>query len=203
MQSSDHQILDTAFVLHATQSRSRFFDRMDQVYEGACERASTSIDIHVHETDTAELDQSVTDWGRWGHFHRSLNYAHWDLKGPLDPTGIYLPGEGMLFRFDAQASRLDVYAAAGHSPRSDELVFHAARNLALAHRSPRLHPMLHASAVDIDGAAWLFLGTKGAGKSTLFIDSVLRRGATPLANDRVLLDRHAGRSVWSWPSYLS
>lgn len=203
MRTSDHQILDSAFVLDGTGCESRFFERMDSMYEGARAAASSTVHIHVHAATATELIEAVTDWHRWGHFHRSLNYAHWNLEGPVEPTGIFLPAQGMLFRYRASEARLDVYAEPGRARRADELVFHAARNLALWRRGVRLTSMLHASAVMVKDAAWLFLGNKGAGKSTLFIDSVLRHGATPLANDRVLLDLNDGRTVWSWPSYLS
>ena len=190
-------------MLVSTGGESRYFERMDDIYEGACAAAASTIHVHVHEAAAAELVDAVTDWDQWGYFHQSRNYANWNLAGPVEPGGIFLPKEGMLFRFSASESRLDIYVEQGMARRADELVFHAARNLALWRRSPRFASMLHASAVVIKGAAWLFLGNKGAGKSTLFIDSVLRQGAKPLANDRVLLDSNDGRSVWSWPSYLS
>lgn len=203
MRTSYHQILDSAVVLNSTESGSLFFERMDNMYEGARVAASSTVHIHVHTATAAELAEATTDWHRRGHFHRSVNYAHWNLEGPIETTGIFLPAQGMLFRYRASEARLDVYADPRLARRTDELVFHAARSLALWRRGGRLTSMLHASAVMVNGAAWLFLGNKGAGKSTLFIESVLRHSATPLANDRVLLDLNDGRTVWSWPSYLS
>ena len=203
LRTSNHQILDSAFVLGGNLCEPRFFERMDRMNEGVPAAASSIVDVQVHAVSGSELVEVVTDWHRWGHFHRSLNYAHWNLEGPIDSTGILLPAQGMLFRFSASETRLDVYVDPGRARRAPELVFHAARNLALWRRGARFACMLHASAVLVNGAAWLFLGNKGAGKSTLFIDSVLRHGATPLANDRVLLDSYDGRTVWSWPSYLS
>lgn len=200
---SDQQILDGAFVLHGTTASARFFERMDSAYTGSRLTASSRIDIHVHAADSAELADAVTDWSRWGHFHHSRNYAHWNLEGPTEAGGIFLPREGVLFQFSAATSRLDVYIDTQQARRADELLFHAARNIALWRRSARCRPMLHASAVVTDSGAWLFLGGKGAGKSTLFIDGVLRRSAKALANDRVLLDASDGRTIWSWPSYLS
>lgn len=203
METSDHQILDCSFVLHGPAHVARFFERMDRSYEGTPAEASSLVHVHVHPASPAELVEAVTDWGHRAAFHRSLNYAAWNLHGPAEPGGIFLPEQGLLFRFTTGEDRLDVYVDQGRAQRADELIFHAARNLALWRRGEHLRPMLHASAIDIDGMAWLFLGSKGAGKSTLFIDSVLRQHARPLANDRVLLDRRDGRSVWSWPSYLS
>ncbi|MDR7152044.1 hypothetical protein J2W49_004020 [Hydrogenophaga palleronii] len=203
MQKTDHQILDSAFTLGGASCEPSFFARMDSMYEGDATTVSSAIDIRVHLSSATELSDAVTTWNEWGHFHRSLNYSHWNLKGPVEPAGIYLPALGMLFRFHVNDSRLDVYTVPGRSQRTAELVFHAARNLALWRRDARFSCMLHASAVIVHGAAWLFLGNKGAGKSTLFIDSVLRHGATPLSNDRVLLDSFDGRTIWSWPSYLS
>ncbi len=203
MPTQVHHILDSVFVLDGTSRASKFFGRMDSTYEGPPGAASSTVHIHLHESSAAELTEAVTDWHRWGHFHRSLNYAQWNLEGPVDASDIFLPGQGMLFSFRASEARLDVYAEAGRASRADELTFHAARNLALWRRGTRLAPMLHASAILVNGAAWLFMGSKGAGKSTLFVDSVLRHGATALANDRVLLDMDDGATVWSWPSYLS
>jgi len=213
--TSRHRLLDSQFQLHSAFGDAWFFDRIARSYEPApiepC--ATPSLDIRVHHASAAELVDAAADWPAHARFHRSLNYPHWNLEGPADPgdpsgarggTGaIHLPGEGMLFRHDAQRACLDVHIDPMHASRSSELIFHAARNLTLWRRGPRFAPMLHASAVVLDGAAWLFLGGKGAGKSTLFIDMVLRHGARPLANDRVLLDADDGRSVWSWPSYLS
>jgi len=203
-----HRLLDSQFILHSAFGDAWFFDRIARSYEPgvaplADPAVTSTIEIRVHHASAAELHQASAGWPRCAHFHRSLNYAHWNLDGPADTASIHLPGEGVLFRYHATPARLDAHIDPMHTARASELIFHAARNLALWRRGPRFAPMLHASAVLVDGAAWLFLGGKGAGKSTLFIDAVLRQGAQPLSNDRVLLDAEDGRSVWSWPSYLS
>lgn len=206
MDTSRHRLLDSQFLLHSAFGDAWFFDRIARSYEPSVVEpgAMPAMDIRVHHASAAELADAAAGWPAQARFHRSLNYPHWNLEGPADAGGaIHLPGEGMLFRHDARRACLDVHIDPMRAVRSSELIFHAARNLTLWRRGPRFAPMLHASAVVLDGGAWLFLGSKGAGKSTLFIDMVLRHGARPLANDRVLLDAEDGRSVWSWPSYLS
>ncbi len=47
---------------------------------------------------------------------------------------------------------------------------------------------LHAAAVSVDGVTHLFVGEKGAGKTTLCL-SLARRGATVLSDDHVLIRR--------------
>lgn len=59
--------------------------------------------------------------------------------------------------------------------------------------------VLHASAVEADGAALLLLGGAGSGKSTLAA-ALSARGACVLADDGVLLERR-GEDVWAVPSY--
>lgn len=208
--TTHHRLLDSQFHLHSAFGDAWFFERIARAYEssdsalGSVHPASTrALNIHVHHASAAELLDAAADWPGHARFHRSLNYPQWNLEGPADSGAILLPGEGMLFRHDARRSCLHVHIDPMRAVRSSELIFHAARNLALWRRGPRFAPMLHASAVVFDGETWLFLGGKGAGKSTLFIDAVLRHGARPLANDRVMLDAHDGCSVWSWPSYLS
>jgi hypothetical protein len=60
------------------------------------------------------------------------------------------------------------------------------------------HMVLHASAVDVDGAAVLFVGPAGAGKSTLAA-ALAACGADVLADDGVLLEMRGG--AWAVPSY--
>lgn len=231
METTCHRLLDSQFLLHSEFGDAWFFDRIARAYGELAQarpapggalptgalptdnlptdtlpndpQPTSSVEIQVHHACEADLRDASADWTHQGHFHRSLNYPHWDLHGPAEPGAIHLQADGMLFRHHAALARLDVHVDPMRARRASELIFHAARNLALWRRGPRFAPMLHASAVVFDGAAWLFLGGKGAGKSTLFVEAVLRHGARPLANDRVLLDAEDGRSVWSWPSYLS
>lgn len=135
-------------------------------------------------------------------FHRSANYRHWNLTGHGRPGRLTLPAYGLDLAFDADRG-LAISSSDPPSARAPELVFHAARGLALAVGSGGKSLMLHASAVVLGGRAVLFAGTKGAGKSTLFIEALTAFGATPLANDRVTLRLDDGAVAESWPSYAS
>ncbi len=55
---------------------------------------------------------------------------------------------------------------------------------------PKEMLVVHASAVHIDGAAWIFLGRSGAGKST--ICTLLNNCAQPLADDTILVAPRLG-----------
>jgi hypothetical protein len=59
--------------------------------------------------------------------------------------------------------------------------------------------VLHASAVEADGAALLFLGSAGSGKSTLAA-ALSACGAGVMADDSVLLELR-GEAGWAVPSY--
>lgn len=61
------------------------------------------------------------------------------------------------------------------------------------------HMVLHASAVGVDGAAVLFVGPAGAGKSTLAA-ALASCGGEVLADDGVLMQMR-GTDVWAVPSY--
>lgn len=135
-------------------------------------------------------------------FHCSANYPHWNITGHGRPGRLVLAPYGIELGFDVEHG-LTVWSCDPPDPRAAELVFHAARGLALAAGSSGRSVMLHASAVVIAGRALLFAGTKGAGKSTLFIEALTAAGADPLANDRVTLRLDRGAVVESWPSYAS
>jgi hypothetical protein len=55
--------------------------------------------------------------------------------------------------------------------------------------------LLHASAVYDDRTLLLLVGDRGAGKTTLALDAVLRHGFTLLSNDHLVLYREGGRLV--------
>lgn len=56
--------------------------------------------------------------------------------------------------------------------------------------------LLHAAAVRLDDSVTVFVGDKGAGKTTLSL-AVARAGGTILAEDHVLVRRHGGRFLVS------
>jgi hypothetical protein len=70
-------------------------------------------------------------------------------------------------------------------------LMYIARELLLGAAARSGLPMLHASAVVLDGTAVAFLGHKGAGKSTTLC-ALASSGAQVLANDRVFLERGNG-----------
>ncbi|RIQ13683.1 hypothetical protein [Jiangella rhizosphaerae] len=82
--------------------------------------------------------------------------------------------------------------AEGH--RSVEDLYAAAARLAVE-RSPRL--LFHAGAVERDGAAVLFPGESGTGKSTT-VAACVRRGLGYLTDEMVALDLDTG-AVRGWP----
>jgi len=198
------QILDSRFNLSEAAGATSFFSRMANALPQTMPAAATTpLHIRVSEVSRHELLDSVTRWDHWGYFHRSSNYPHWNLRGLVDHGQIALPAQGLLFQHHAQRSMLEVFIDPQTARRGAELTYHAARNLALWRRGLQYAPMLHASAVIFEGKAWLLLGEKGAGKSTLFIEAILRHGAEPLSNDRVVLDTQSQATVWPWPSYIS
>jgi len=204
MGTQDFQILDSLFTFKNGNSWSEFFIRMNTLYIGAQPPVQgVAIDIHVYTVPYENLLELTREWNVRSFFHRSMNYAHWNLEGVSTHSKVFMPSEAIAFHVDNEASTLNVYLDPDKAQRGSELIYHAARNIALWRRGLRFSCMLHASAVVFNEKTWLFIGDKGAGKSTLFIDSVLRQEATPLANDRVFLDSADGKAIWSWPSYLS
>jgi hypothetical protein len=196
------RVLDTEVTIDGGGDRWRsYFDAFASDYDGATAatppRASWPIRIAVGGPPPPGHDgDGPVD------FHRSANYRHWSITGHGRPGRLTLPAYGLGLAFDADRG-LAVSSKDPPSARASELVFHAARGLALAVGSGGQSLMVHASAVVIGGHAVLFAGTKGAGKSTLFIEALTAFGATPLANDRVTLRLDDGAVAESWPSYAS
>jgi hypothetical protein len=63
--------------------------------------------------------------------------------------------------------------------------------------------ILHASAVVVDGSAVLFVGNKGAGKTTAMIRSLEHFDAALLANDNVcMVPTNDGFLARAWPAFL-
>jgi len=197
------RVLETELAIDGGDLRWRsYFEAFASDYAGATAttppRASWPIRIAAGEPprpDDAAGDGPID-------FHRSANYRHWSLTGHGRPGRLALAAYGLTLAFDPDRG-LTVWSSDPPSARAAELVFHAARGLALAVGSGGQSLMLHASAAVLGGRAILFAGTKGAGKSTLFIEAVTAAGATPLANDRVTLRLDAAAIAESWPSYAS
>lgn len=64
------------------------------------------------------------------------------------------------------------------------------------------HPVLHATAVALGDKAVLITGASGSGKSSLALE-MMARGATLVADDRVILSRSQHGVVLSCPGPLS
>jgi hypothetical protein len=88
-------------------------------------------------------------------------------------------------------------------PFAGEYVFHCMRSFALYLRESSDSYFLHASAVCWHNKGVLFAGNANAGKTTLFIKSVLHHDALPFSNDRVFLTTEKQVRGHSWPSYVS
>ncbi|MER6913905.1 hypothetical protein ABT354_19720 [Streptomyces sp. NPDC000594] len=116
-------------------------------------------------------------------------------------TACYRPGApaaGIEVDVRARTTRLLVAEGDGVGVRwADWLarVFFASRLLAAGWR------MLHASAVELEGRALVFLAASGGGKSTLAHRAVREVGARLLADDLVLV--RPGRPVIGWPTRIA
>lgn len=207
-----YRILETDFSIDGGGSGERwrsYFDAFASDYDGATAatpaRASWPIRIALGEPPPPDRTGTSTDATATEGpiaFHRSTSYRHWNLTGHGRPGHLTLADHRLTLAFDADRG-LAACSSDPPSPRAPELVFHAARGLALAIGTGGRSLMLHASAIVLGGRAVLFAGGKGAGKSTLFIEAVAAAGATPLANDRVTLRLDGDPVAESWPSYAS
>lgn len=200
------RVLETEFSIAGGGERWRsYFDAFASDYTNATAATPPRAKWPIHIAVGEPAPHGHDDDGPVA-FHRSANYRHWNLTGHGRPGRLALREYGLNLTFDTDRG-LTVGSCDPPSPRAPELVFHAARGLALAVGSSGQSLMLHASAIVIGGRALLFAGTKGAGKSTLFIEALTAFGATPLANDRVTLRLDlrldGGAVAESWPSYAS
>lgn len=200
-----YQILDTLFRIDSSaEPWSRFFDRFSGAYEAdtTLPPPASEIDLCIELVSETRLDRVLEGLGRGlSAFHSSKNYEHWSISGHGRAGAIALRQYGLGFEFRGGVLRAIVSRRS--SQRAPELIFHAARSIALCLRSSPFDVMLHASAIVLPGGgAVLFAGGKGSGKSTLFAEMVIRGRCKPLANDRVFLTAGSA-DLWSWPSYLS
>lgn len=136
--------------------------------------------------------------------HRT-KHPYWSFDGAiLEQTPRRVAWPSRRITCQVSAARLDIVAANDlPTAFASESIFHAIRSVALPLRDSGA--MLHASGIVTEGRAMLFCGDVLAGKTTLMSEAVLRHGAVPLANDRVLLTQGAagGVTAHSWPSYAS
>lgn len=176
-----------------------FCDSYEPAHQENMPPAGTTT-IRVRYVDRTDILSSITNRERRVAFHRSSNYAHWNIFGYGDGRDMVLPEYGLAFQYFDDAY-VDIFSDYPPHPRAPELLFHAARNISLYSIDRRNTILCHASGVAWDERIVLFGGNKGAGKSTLFIEAVTN-GGTPFANDRTAIDIATGFAT-SWPSYLS
>jgi len=62
---------------------------------------------------------------------------------------------------------------------------------------------LHGSAVMLDGAGLLIIGTPGSGKTSLILSLICQHGATLIADDQVIVRRQNEQLLLSAPSRLA
>jgi hypothetical protein len=199
-----YRILDSNFEVHAPHPGwLEYFDRFARSYDApaGARDGTPPREIHVFHCEKSDLEGMAKGTAS-KVFHRSGNYTHWNIQGYGDGPEIALSQYGLYLRCEGDRS-LEVHATMPRHPRAAELLFHAARNLALYDTDRSCQFPLHASSVVSRGHAVLFGGVKGAGKSTLFLEAVLNAGCKPFANDRVFWNAQAGNVLASWPSYLS
>jgi hypothetical protein len=94
-----------------------------------------------------------------------------------------------------------------HGPELEDVQITARkliRALFIRHCEARRFTLLHASAFHDDHTLVLLIGDRGAGKTTLALDAVLRHGFTLLSNDHLVLYREDERLVLtSIPTFVS
>lgn len=119
-------------------------------------------------------------------------------------TRVYRGSTGTTFWYDAigtfhvsaDGRQVDAFPAAKADRRAVELVLVGPIATFVLHQLG--YPSLHASAVEVDGVAVVFIGPGGYGKSTMAA-TFLRRGAT-LVTDDVLPMKIANDIVYGVPS---
>lgn len=197
-----YQIANTEFAISdPSGSLTTYFEAFVETYATPIDLPpSDRVDVRVVVTDADSMHERTGKFSSEATFHRSPNYAHWNVVGVGDGRSVFLSEYGFLAQCH-EAGRIEIAVTEPCHPRVPELIFHTARNVAWYSRAADFGPAVHASAVEIAGTALLFAGAKGAGKSTLFIDAVTHLNALPIANDRVIV--HQGSVAVSWPCYIS
>lgn len=175
-----------------------FMDAYEQ--DSTINPACANLDVYV-----TRRDELARKSGKRIPIHRT-KHAYWTFDGILedeDPRTVRWEGRGVRCIVSPDGAWLRTEVSSKIPPAyAGESAFHAIRGLALARRAHG--PMLHASAVKLGAHAVAFCGGVGAGKSTLFTESVLRHNALPLSNDRILLKQVDDTCLcYSWPSYAS
>ena len=146
--------------------------------------APAQIQLHVHPPRAqAPLAEPVA------HAWTRVDGSPWiDRHDTAAGTVLRLPGQAD-FHIDASGTRVEAWPLPQLDPATCQLLFlNNVMPMALS-RQGRL--VLHASAVEIDGAALVFVGLSGRGKSTLATSFALL-GHALVVDDGLLLEPSAG-----------
>ena len=145
--------------------------------------APPQVQMHVHPPRAqAPLAEPVA------HAWTRIDGSPWiDRHDTAAGTLLRLPGQAD-FRIDASGTRAEAWPLPQLDPATCQLLFlNNVLPMALS-RQGRL--VLHASAVEIDGAALVFVGLSGRGKSTLATSFALQ-GHALVVDDGLLLEPSA------------
>lgn len=201
----EREILGTVFQIQCTHSALLdYTDAFLDAYRPNCQSTAACPLRFLSLKLIPDQPRAVTSAdGQSVAVHRT-KHPYWTFSGVLletSPRVMVWPTKGLEIRLDLPhieiraSSRLST-AAAG------EAVFHAMRGIALALRSSG--PMFHAAVVQFGGRGIAFSGDSLAGKTTLFVETVVRLGAAPVSNDRCVIQQQGGGiQAISWPSYSS
>lgn len=115
---------------------------------------------------------------------------------------------GLYFRICQASHEIDVIADQNGTQNVASVpqctaIFTALRNLATHLRPKEAGLVLHASAVYRNSGCVAFIGSKGAGKTTALLESMLLHGAQGVSNDRIFVSFELTPRVNTWPGSVT
>jgi hypothetical protein len=192
-------ILDVAFRMVGMPDDLAYADTFVGAYADTVTPQGLPVAVSVERAPALPVE--ATPRSCW--VHRS-KHRYWDIRGTACAPGTVCWHNRPVSTRCIGGRHVVVTTSPSVSPAvTGEAAWHVCRNLALYHREPRKAKLLHASAVAFGDCGILFIGEVSAGKTTLMTQAVLTHGATPVANDRVLVTLDTPVAVTSWPSYAS
>jgi hypothetical protein len=124
--------------------------------------------------------------------------------GPAPGIPVQRTPFGVGVQVDAERRAVHLHAASASGEDLRITARKLIRAIFIRHCEERGFTLLHASAFHGDGALIILAGDRGAGKTTLALDAVLRHGFTLLSNDHLVLHREGPRLVLtSVPTFVS
>ena len=130
---------------------------------------------------------------------RSNNGRHLVGRCLAGSNAIYIDRDRALFRMEPDERRIAIVGRPRQKGGAGLLLRLTLRDLWRGYVEGHGGLLLHAAAVLLHGQAWLLLGPKGAGKTTLQL-ALVEQGAGFVSSDRIFVDR-AGM-VQGWPGSL-